>query len=182
VHDALAMGLDSALVRDPMSEPVTSSNVETVVLANEALGEAVRRAQAARAPTGEPVDGDAIIRQLGCDLMGRSSDAEEGPVQSRVITAFTAAELAVRLETLAGRLEVDGAPATGRMNDAIRVVLPELSDPAVERITPNRAARDQALALISLLYDEIGNDALLEVAGVLRDGAAGTIAEAVDRV
>ncbi|MFB3107301.1 MAG: hypothetical protein ACE1ZA_20590, partial [Pseudomonadales bacterium] len=65
IHREVGMGLDSALVSDPMTEPVTESNVETVVLANETLGEVVRRTQIALTNAGMPISGDEVIRQLG---------------------------------------------------------------------------------------------------------------------
>ena len=85
---------------------------------------------------------------------------DDSPIDQRLVTTFRAAELAVRLETLAGRLEVDGQPATTRMNDAIRTVMPEFSSPSVGDVPANLAAAEQTMALLNLFKNVAANDDL----------------------
>ena len=164
------MGLDQSTVADPMGATVDRSNVEALVLANEALGETVRRAEAALAGAGFDADPDAIVEAVACELMGRSVTASGDPVNPRAVAVFKSVELAVRLETLAGRLEVDGQSAVSRMNEAIRIVLPDFAAPAVESVPVTAAARDQALAALSVFQSAIDSSDLVGLA-VAMDGA-----------
>jgi len=150
IYEQFSFGLDERVVGDPMSDPVTETNVGTLVLANEALGEAVRRSMAALEAAGSPVDGEEILRQLGCNLMGETLT---GAVDPQVLAVLRAAELAVRLEALAGRLEVDGYSATARMDDAIRVIRPETDFDSVATLPIPYSARLQAGRAATLWLD-----------------------------
>jgi hypothetical protein len=163
IHAHLGMGLDASLVPDPMTQTVDESNVEALVLANEGLGEVVRRTVLALLNAGVAMDVNSILQQMGCDLMNRSHTPDGTVVDDRLITAFRAAELAVRLETLAGRLDVDGQPATTRMNDSIRAIMPEFSAPSVADVPANLAAAEQTLNLVSLFKDVAANQRLTDM-------------------
>jgi len=180
VREELSMGLDPALVADPMSEPVTRANIESVVLANEALGEVVRRTVQALSNAGSPADGDEVIEQIACDLVGRQATGSGAPVDPRLILTFKGQELAVRLEALAGRLEVDGSSAVSRMNESIRTVMPEFADPAVAQVPVTASARDQAVALASLFQAAAGEDALAQLTLALDGIALGEVADLVN--
>jgi hypothetical protein len=180
IHQRLGMGLDAALVPDPIGDPVTEANVEAVVLANEALGEAVRRAEGALAGSGSPLSGDEVLEQVACDLVEAGSSATGSSVDPRVIATFKAAELAVRLETLAGRLEVDGWSAVSRMDDAIRAIMPGFSNPSVASVPANPAARRQALALLSVFLPSLDRAALTHLADGLARARLADIPALVD--
>ena len=180
VFDQLGMGLDRRAAGDPMTVAVDQDNIETLVLANEALGETVRRSMAALQSAGNGADGDAIVEAVACDLMGRSATRIGAPIDARVVAAFKSAELVVRLETLAGRLEVDGESAVTRMNDAIRTVMPEFHDPAVEALPVTITARDAVLSALGVLHDAVGGDELLELALVLAETPTAGIPALVD--
>ncbi len=160
IHERLSMGLDANLVADPMGQRMDQTNAEALVLANEALGEAVRRTALALLNAGLAVDVNNILKHMGCELMHGDTTPDDSPIDQRLVTAFRAAELAVRLETLAGRLEVDGQPATTRMNDAIRTVMPEFSSPSVGDVPANLAAAEQTMALLNLFKNVAANDDL----------------------
>ena len=157
IHQRLSMGLDASLVADPMAQRMDQTNVEALVLANEALGETVRRTGLALLNAGLAVDQNSILQHMGCELMHGDTTPDDSPIDQRLVTAFRAAELAVRLETLAGRLEVDGQPATTRMNDAIRTVMPEFASPSVGDVPANLAAAEQTLALVNLFKNVAAN-------------------------
>ena len=150
IHREVAMGLDSALVSDPMGEAVTGANVEMVVLANEALGEVVRRTQIALTAAGTTISTDEVIRQLGCDLADGDLDGVGSSVNARVISTFRAVEAAVLLEVIAGRLEVDGQDATVLMDQAIRTVMPSFS-PDVAGVSVTNDIVDQAQDALAIL-------------------------------
>ena len=160
IHERLSMGLDANLVADPMGQKMDQTNAEALVLANEALGEAVRRTGLALLNAGLAVDMNNILKHMGCELMHGDTTPDDSPIDQRLVTAFRAAELAVRLETLAGRLEVDGQSATTRMNDAIRTVMPEFTSPSVGDVPANLAAAEQTMALINLFKNVAANDDL----------------------
>lgn len=180
IHDSLAMGLDPALIPDPMREPVTPANVEAVVLANEALGETVRRADRALKGAGLTVAPDALLEQAACALVDDPEAPAATVADPRVLTTFKSAELAVRLETLAGRLEVDGQPANERMNDAIRLVEPALADPSVADVPVTEAARDQTVALLTVYQTTTTEAALVTLAETLASADPAEVAGRVD--
>jgi hypothetical protein len=164
IYDEASLGLDDMLVNDPMTDKVTSVNVGTLVLANEALGEAVRRTMAALSASGQPLDGAEILRQVACDLM---ADRRSGAVDPRVVATFKAAELGVRLETMAGRLEVDGYSATARMDDAIRTIRAQAQVASVGTLPIPESARDQARRLLGAWLDRLPDTRFLAIASTL---------------
>lgn len=180
VFTHLSMGLDRNLVPDPMGEPVVPGNVEAVVLANEALGETVRRTARALAGAGFDADGDAIVAQIACDLAGRAATPDGEPVDARLVATFKGAELGVRLETLAGRLEVDDQSAVAAMDASIRTIMPEFADPSVAAVPVTADGRDQALALLAVLQAAVDSDALSTLTAGLDGVPLAGIAARVD--
>lgn len=164
VHQHLAMGLDFDVIADPMTETITQANVEAVVLASEAFGETVRRTVTALAGTSDAMDGDAILGQVACDLMGQPAPLQRVAETPRVLASFKSAELVVRLETLAGRLEVDGESAVGRMNDSIRTIMSDFTEPSVASVPVTEKARDRAVSLMNVFRDITADDSLAELA------------------
>lgn len=159
----LSMGLDRDLVADPLSDPVRQTTVAARVLANEAVGESVRRTTRALAATGADVDGDDVLTQVACELMGSASTPQGSDVDPRVVIAFKAAELAVRLEALAGRLEVDDQNAMAAMDESIRTIRPEYADPSVASVPVTADGRDQTLALMSLFQPALASEQLAQL-------------------
>ena len=143
----LDVGLDASVLIDPVNGEIDSSNVETTVLANEALGEWVRRTGAGVSADGLTLD--EIVRVMACDLADGAMDGQlPGPAtdqEVRVLGAAKAAEVGVRLEVLAGRLEVDDRDATSAMNSAIRTIMPAKVDADVTRVPATSAAVKRTL-------------------------------------
>jgi hypothetical protein len=179
IHSQAAFGLDSAAVPDPMNDRVSASNVATLVLANEVLGESVRRAVSALELAGTPRSGEEILRQYACDLAGRS---DTGAVDSRVIAVFEAAALAARLEALAGRLEVGGYSATARMDDAIRTIRPDISAASVAELAIPDSAREQTARLVALWLDRVSGPSIVRVADRLRSASTLELPAELDRL
>lgn len=180
VHDELSMGLDEALVADPMSEPVTADTVASVVLASEAFGETVRRTLAALNDAGHAISGDEVLHRVACDLVGQPAQFNRANDDPQLMPTFKSAELVVRLETLAGRLEVDGESAVSRMNDAIRTIRSDVPEPAVEAVPVTVAARDQAVALLTMFQSMAADDSLVDLAVALSGAAPDAVTEWVD--
>jgi len=178
IETEASFGLDRALVADPMSDRVDEANVGTLVLANEALGETVRRTMTALAQAGSPLDGGEILRQFACDLMG---DSRSGAVDPRVVAVFEAAALAVHLETLAGRLEVDGYSATARMDDAIRTIRPQSTVASVAALPIPDSARTQTAALVALWLEHAAEPALVTLAERLGAASSADLPAELDR-
>jgi hypothetical protein len=177
IYADASFGLDDGLVADPMTDPVDAANVRTLVVANEALGEAVRRTMQALEQAGAPVAGAEILRQVGCDLVG---GMRTGAIDARVLATFEAAGLAVRLETVAGRLEVDDYSAVARMDDAIRTIRPGIELDSIAELAVAESVRQQALRAVALWHDFAGEPALVTVAEALASGTAETLAARVD--
>ena len=151
------IGLDTQQLGDPMTQLIDANNLETAVLANESLGELIRRAGGAL----PDVSLDDTMAALACDIAdgrldGTSSQATTNQ-DDRIFAVMKAAEAAIRLEVLAGRLQVDGFDSTARMNDAIRTVAPEMTNPDVNSVPMDAAAIDRA------------RDALVVLSGVFAD-------------
>ena len=90
----LSMGLDLTLVMDPLHDEVTPATAAHLVLANEALAEALRRTRTAPATTGSASDLDTLVERLGCDLADGVVDGlggESGGSDSRIAATFYAA-------------------------------------------------------------------------------------------
>lgn len=145
----LSMGLDGQQLGDPMTQMIDRYNIETAVLANEALGELVRRAGAGM---GGAVSLDDIVDVLACDLADGMLD---GVVlgntildEQRIYAVAKAAELSIRLEVLAGALEVDGVDATAAMNSAIRTIMPTVIDADVNAVPITDGAIQDSVAVI----------------------------------
>jgi hypothetical protein len=166
--DVLNIGLDAQQLGDPMTQVIDGNNVETAVLANEALGELVRRAANAL----PNVDADQIVEVLACDIANGSLDgvlaSQVTADDSRVFAVMKAAEAAIRVEVLVGRLNVDGSDLTNAMNAAIRTIMPQISLADVNSVPLDSQAIDGALAALVVLAGVIPDaelDQLIELLG-----------------
>ena len=160
VQNDVSMGLDSAI--DASAAPVSAANIADIVLANEALGEVVRRTETALVNAGFAVDGDGVLRNLACDLSDGAVDGSGPAVDTRTTLAFRAAEASVLLEVLAGELFVDGASASVLMDSAIDRVLGQAGN-GVGSVAPNQALVDQARAALGLFQGTGADEDLLDL-------------------
>ena len=181
----LNIGLDATQLGDPMTQLIDPNNVETAVLANEALGELIRRTGAG---FGGAIPLDLIVDVLACDLANGDLDGQvvgsTGQDEARIFAVAKAAEVAIRLEVLAGRLEVDGVDATNAMNAAIGTIMPTLEGADVNNVPVTQAAIDDALAAIDTLATLTPDAELTAVSVVLLDAnpsnATDLVAQALD--
>ncbi len=179
LESRVSMGLDPARVPDPTNGRIDASNVADVVLANEALGEALRRTESALAGTSESADTATILTRLGCDLADGAIDGAGSGANARTAATFAAASAGVMMEVIGGTLHVNGSDAMGPMDDAISTVIPGI-DPSVTTLSVPvsdelvRQARDALTSLMAVLPD----DALLKYAVLLGATTSGSNARA----
>jgi len=171
VRRSLDIGIDSVAMGDPMSGSIGPDNVETFVLANEAMGEWIRRTGSGLNASGQIIELDEVVEVLACDLADGEMDgrlvAAVGDNDVRVLGTAKAAEIGVRLEVLAGRLEVNSFDASEAMNNAIRSIMPEKQDADVNSVPIASSAIDQAIASIRVLQSVYGDSELNELAQTL---------------
>ena len=74
ISASMNIGLDEQVLGDPMTQAITSDNIETAVLANEAVGELVRRVGAGVAGMG--VNMDQVVEVIACDLADNAYDGQ----------------------------------------------------------------------------------------------------------
>ena len=149
------MGLDGTI--DAGADAVTAANAAEIVLANEALGEAIRRTETALSNAGVTLDGDQILRNLACDVSDGSVDGIGPDVAARTTVAFRAAEAAVVLEVLAGALFVDNANASALMDSAINRVVGQ-NGRGVDSVAATQGLVDQARSALGLFQAGAGDD------------------------
>ncbi|MGI9292663.1 MAG: hypothetical protein ACR2PS_01660, partial [Pseudomonadales bacterium] len=125
----LAMGLDTVRHNIGGYTPINSNNIAPLMLSNNTLSETVRRANAALAASASPTGADDILRQIGCDLSDGLLDGVGDGVDRRVILSFIAASTGAMLDSMAHEPRTDGSAASGRMDQAITLVLRGLSNP-----------------------------------------------------
>ncbi|HEY5646246.1 MAG TPA: hypothetical protein VIS76_09905 [Pseudomonadales bacterium] len=163
IHHTMNLGWDRARIGNPMSEPVTEGNIGTVLIANEALGEVVRRTAQALAPTGDPLNADQVMAHLGCELAGALPEGDAAA--SRASATILAAAAAVRIEVIAGALRVDGQDAMPRLDDSLRTVLPG-SAQSVTNATLPLALIEQTQNALGVLQT-LGRNELADMAAAL---------------
>ncbi len=180
----LNMGLDSAALADPMASAIDESNIETAVLANEAVGEWVRRTGAALQSAGFAASLDEVVEILACDMADGAMDgAMVSPVggdDDRVLAVAQAAEIAVRLEVLAGRLEVDGVDATSAMNAAIRSIMPTVTDADVNTVPLGMEGVSQLVDALAVMQGVYADDELVDFMLLLDSADADNVRALVD--
>ncbi|MDH3642435.1 MAG: hypothetical protein OES38_10090, partial [Gammaproteobacteria bacterium] len=176
IANELPMGMGAPV--SSMGQPVTSANAAVVVLANEALLEAMRRVRAALAGGGASVSVDEVLTRIACDLVedavlnGAGSGAD-----ARTTATFHAAQAAVLLEVIAGQLHIAGQNATQLLDLAIVTMLGTTGISVSDLVVSSQLV-EQARAAISLFLAEFSDDELLTLAALL--GGTNPIAVASD--
>ena len=156
VATRLSAGLDPQKVADPITTPVTVSNVAENVKANQVLAEIVTRTASTLQKKGRTITANEVLEALACDVADGELDgaAVSGGI-SEVSSVAQAAIAAVLTEAIVNQLQVDGKDAHAALDAAIHRVLPEapatVSIDAVEvtaqLVTETRIAVGAALPL-----------------------------------
>ncbi len=182
VAEKLSMGLDTSVMGNMLSDAVNADNIATVVLSNEALGETFRRTANALAAAGEPADMNSVLQQMACDLADGEIDGNGSNVDPRTAATFRAAEVAVSLETIAGRLEVNGQDVTSLMDQSIGEVMVDAVGRSVSSVDVAPALAAQVIEAVSSLRGSgiSGDDTLTEVADLLARNEGGDLKRQID--
>ncbi|MEM1229089.1 MAG: hypothetical protein AAGI15_01020 [Pseudomonadota bacterium] len=179
----IGMGLAETTLANPMADPIDTSNVAAVVLASEALAEALRRTALARQDDPAAPAIDAQIRALACDIAGDGVADGHGPgADVRTAAVFRSAAVAVQLEQVAGRLEVDQQDATGLMDAAIAQIMPEAAGDTVRGVEVTQSQREQVLEGLLLLQSQQGGDseALLDLIDIAQAATPAQLGSRID--
>jgi hypothetical protein len=168
LRDHLSMGMDPARVPNPTNGRIDASNVADIVLANEALGETLRRTEAALAGTTSQVDAAQVVANIGCDLADGTLDGAGGSADPRTSAAFSAASAGVMLEVIGGHLQVNGSDAMGAMDQAIQTILPGIDISVTTLSVPvSELLVQQARDALAVMMSTVPDDALLDYAAIL---------------
>jgi hypothetical protein len=176
----LTMGLDPALVADPLHDEVIPATAAAVVLANEALAEALRRTQIALAATGSASDLDTLIARLGCDLTDGVVDGLGGESDTRIAATFYAASAEVMLELIAGSLKVDGQLAVSLLDQALQQIFPDNSTTlSVQDVPVTDALVQQTRDALAALQTGMDDEELTKYVVLLDESTSATASDAV---
>jgi len=133
VLSKLNFGLDSGFVPDPISTPITDTNVAHIVKASETLGEMLRRTRDLAIATGNTVDADDIIDSIAADLSDGSLDGRGVSGSDAQVAAFANISTAyVAIEAINNRLMVNGVEATLALDNAISAIQPNASSSSAD--------------------------------------------------
>jgi hypothetical protein len=173
----LNIGLDDQVLENPLTDVVDTSNIATAVLANEALGEWVRRTGAVMTANG--VSLDSVVAILACDLADGAMDGqmleEVGLEDDRVLAVAKAVEVGIRIEVMAGRLKVDGQDATSAMNQSILTVMPEGTTAEVGDVPLSADAIDSAIEALGIISGVVPDAELVELMVALQEAGDGSV-------
>ncbi len=122
-------GLDTSQVPNPITTTIDEQNVATIVKSSEVLGEMLRRARKSLSTSGSILSEDDIIDALASDLTDGIIDGvgHQG-ADTLVAAVVNVVSGQVLLEALNNTLNVNGAPATSLMDNAILITEPEATE------------------------------------------------------
>lgn len=165
----IGMGLSAQALPDPMFDPIDRDNVADIVLASEALAEAVRRTARALDDVADVASVNELVRSLACDLGADGVvDGQGTGAKLRAAAVFRAASAQVLLEQAAGQLDVDHQPATGRMDAALAQIMPEAAGETVLSVGVTRELQAQVLRDLLLLQARDGSDTILDLIDIVQ--------------
>ncbi|MDH5693087.1 MAG: Ig-like domain-containing protein [Gammaproteobacteria bacterium] len=125
VQENLNFGLDPVVVPNAMTTETNTGNVAMIVKASETLGETIRRTTDMLAARGKNLTEDDVIDSLAADLVDGLLDGKSGVyLVPEVSAAFTLMSAETLLESIKNDLQVGGTNANTRMNDAIKLTMP----------------------------------------------------------
>jgi len=178
----LNFGLDTSVVPNPITTPVTTRNVADIVKASEVLAEMIRRTRTALLVSGNNLSADDIISAMATDMTDGVLDGHGSSGTSPLIAA-TANIVSgqVLVEALSNNLYVNGTWATDLLDNAIRTSLPEATKTTAD-ITITAAMLEQAKTAIGAAQvhsPSVNLTTLAQVIDTLTAGARAVDIEAV---
>lgn len=172
IESTINLGWAREIINDPMGESINEQNIATVLVANEALGELIRRTAADLSASTTPLGTDEVLEHLACDIANGELDGTGFDTTARVGLTLVANATAIGLEVVAGTLRVDGSDASGRLDNAMRTVLPG-STGSVASLAPPQSLIDQTADRIGIFLTT-AEPALFEFAMALEQATPST--------
>lgn len=125
VLDNFNAGLDTVMMPDPITTPVTNQNVATLVKSSEVLAEIIRRSHHALNATGLAISEDALIAAMAGDMIDGNLDGHGAPAANpRLARTVHVTTAQVLIEALSNNLVVSDIPVADLLDTAISNVMP----------------------------------------------------------
>ncbi len=191
VMSHMNFGMDSAIVSDPITAPVTDGTAPVLVKSSETMGEMIRRTRDALIVTGyrvgsggATIDGNAVVESLAADIIDGVIDGRGGPAaDARIAGVANIASGVVLVEALINKLKVGGADATARMDDAIRLVRPNApSGATTANVTIPGVMLSQTALVVEAAVAFSGNAELQSLLDAIRTIPAGTTPAGISNI
>jgi plastocyanin len=149
VLSKLNFGLDTGFVADPISTPISDTNVAHIIKASETLGEMIRRTRDLSIAAGNTVNADDIINSIAADLTDGLLDGRGASGSDAQVAAFANISSAyVAIEAINNRLMVNGVEATPALDNAISAIKSNSTTTTAD-VTINSALLAQATNAIN---------------------------------
>ena len=181
VEENLDIGLDPTQSYHPLRSTIDPSNAATATLSNEASAEWIRRVDA-QYPEKTM---DETINAMACNFADTTAIPQPYDISKtsdpRLLAVTKTVEIGIRLEVLAGRLQVDGFTATSAMNAAITSILPEAASIDVRDVPVSDRSITGLLKAIALVENIHPDSTLTHVMGSLEGTEPDSVREVADR-
>ena len=128
VMSELNFGLNPLIIADPISTPITESNVALMTKSSEAMGEMIRRVRDHMISSGVDIDGNDVVAALAADISDGTINGVGANLTNPRISALSKLVSAqVLIESLSNTLKVHGEVATSKLDTAIMYTHPSVS-------------------------------------------------------
>lgn len=128
ILDQLNFGLDTSLIPDPVTTPVTAENAASLIRANEILREMIRRVHNALQIVGYDVTEGDIVTIIATDMADGYVDGNGGGQNGALIAAIVnIISGEVLVEGLGNNLNINGAWAGDILDNAVLTTQPDSS-------------------------------------------------------
>lgn len=150
----LNFGWDSEAVPDPVHSPIPAAAASGVVKASEALAETLRRATASLRLTHSGITHEVVLETIASDLLDGAIDGVGENADARIAATWHMSAAQVLSEVLVNDLHVNEAPATDKLEAAVKIAFPEstsaladivLTEMLIQQAQTTFVAADQVL-------------------------------------
>ena len=182
VLEKMNFGLGSELVSDPITTPVTDTNIAAIVKASETFGEMIRRTRDNYRVTDANATGDTIIAAIASDIADGALDGTgHNGTSARVSALVKLTTAQVLVEAVSNNLNVNGSRATAAMDQSIITTRPTTPDNLLtSSVRINQEMLTQAKDALASAQALAPNSQLVTIADALNDIQADSLPEAVE--
>jgi hypothetical protein len=194
VTSQLGFGLDPNVFSEPITTPITESNISNIVKASEAQGEMVRRVRDLILASGKTISGNAVVNAIAADMVDGYLDGTGAAGTDATVSAVAnVVSGQVLVEALSNNLKVGGVvatavmdqaiattrPRTSRMTDSVRITSGMLEQARLALIAAQVLdSSAQVTELATRLQDVAANSLPGEAATILPNGSSTSLANA----